>query len=57
MDNRFLIASEGMLLTNGETYASKVQLSDWDSPNNWREISNKEYEAIIEALMGVTSNE
>ena len=48
MDNRYLIATEGMMLTNGETYATKVRLGDWDSPDNWREITIEEYNAIQE---------
>ena len=49
MDNRYLIASEGMMLTNGDTYATKVRLGDWDSSDNWWEITREEYEAIQEA--------
>jgi hypothetical protein len=45
MDNRHLIASEGMALTNGATYAVEVWLGDWDSPDNWQEITQEEAEA------------
>ncbi len=41
-----LIADEGMMLTNGETYAKSVELGDWDSAENWREITEAEYEEI-----------
>lgn len=51
MDSRHLTASEGMMLTNGETYAVEVWLGDWDSPDNWREIPREEYEAVQEAQM------
>lgn len=42
MDNRQLIASEGMVLTNGEVYVAEVWLGDWDSAENWREITQEE---------------
>lgn len=45
MDNRHLTAAEGMVLTNGETYAAEVWLGDWDSPDNWQEITQEEAEA------------
>ena len=35
---RVLTASDGMVLTNGETYSTKVFLGIHDSPENWREI-------------------
>ena len=54
MDDRYLIASEGRMLTNGETYATKVWLGDWDSPDNWREIPREEYEAIMAAEREIT---
>ena len=39
---RVLTASEGMVLTNGETYSTQVYLSIHDAPENWREISMDE---------------
>lgn len=33
-----LEASEGMVLTNGETYSTLVYLGIHDSPSNWTEI-------------------
>lgn len=48
MDNRHLTASDGMVLTDGETYAVEVWLGDWDSPENWHEISVAEYEAMLD---------
>lgn len=45
MDERIITASEGMMLTNGEIYASSVRLGDWDSPDNWHEVPVAEYEA------------
>ena len=35
---RVLAASDGMVLTNGETYSTKVYLGIHDSPENWLEI-------------------
>jgi hypothetical protein len=39
---RKLTASEGMTLTNGETYGEEVYLGVNDSPDNWREITQEE---------------
>ena len=41
-----LIASEGMVLTNGETYGTEVYLGTGDKPENWTEITEAEYEKI-----------
>ena len=35
------------MLTNGEIYASSVRLGDWDSEENWHEVTVEEYEAIL----------
>lgn len=51
MDNRHLTATEGMVLTNGEVYATELWLGDWDSAENWREITKAEAEALQEAKM------
>lgn len=37
-----LTASEGMTLTNGETYGKEVYLGCNDSPDNWHEIPETE---------------
>ena len=37
-----LTASEGMTLTNGETYGKEVYLGCNDSPDNWREIPEED---------------
>lgn len=34
--------SEGMTLTNGETYSKMVYLGIYDSPENWHEIPDEE---------------
>lgn len=54
MDRIVLEASEGMLLTNGEIYATRLELGDWDSPDNYREVSVEEYEKMLEADAEVT---
>ena len=41
-----LIASDGMILTNGEAYGKEVYLGTGDSPDNWYEITEEEYNAI-----------
>lgn len=41
-----LTASEGMVLTNGEAYGKEIYLGCNDSPDNWREITDAEYEEI-----------
>lgn len=49
MDRIVINASEGMILTNGEIYATRLVLGDWDSPDNYREIPKEEYEKMLEA--------
>lgn len=39
---RVLTASDGMVLTNGETYSTQVYLGVHDSPENWREVPESE---------------
>ena len=41
-----LIASDGMILTNGETFGKEVYLGTGDSPDNWSEITEAEYNEI-----------
>lgn len=41
-----LIASKGMILTNGEAYGTEVYLGTGDSVDNWHEITEEEYEKI-----------
>ena len=43
-----IVANEGMYLTNGEIYAKKIVLADWDSPDNYREVPKEEYEKMLE---------
>lgn len=44
------VASDGMILTNGETYGRDVFIGTGDSVDNWHEITESEYEKIMEAL-------
>jgi len=37
-----LLADEGKVLTNGETYSTIVILGIYDSPSNWQEIPEEE---------------
>lgn len=46
---RTIIADEGMILTNGTIYATKIRLGNWDSEDNYYEITKEEYDAILEA--------
>ena len=41
-----LVADEGKVLTNGETYAQCVELGDWDKAENYHEITKEEYDEI-----------
>ena len=41
-------ATDGMILTNGETYGTEVYLGSGDSPDNWYEIPLAEYEKRME---------
>ena len=46
---RKLTADEGKVLTNGEAYGKEIYLGIYDSPENWHEITDAEYEAIMAA--------
>jgi hypothetical protein len=46
MDN-VLIAKEGCVYTNGETFSNIIRLGINDSAENWHEISNAEYESMF----------
>jgi hypothetical protein len=47
MDRTVLTANEGMILTNGEIYAKRIELGDWDNAENYREITEEEYNALM----------
>ena len=42
-----LIASEGMMLTNGEIFGKEVFLGTGDSADNWHEIAEAEAQEIM----------
>lgn len=44
-----LVASEGKVLTDGNTYAKVHFLADGDKPENWHEITDAEYAEIVKA--------
>ena len=48
MEERKIIAREGMWLTDGTIFAKVVFLGLYDKPENWREISDEEYAAMQE---------
>ena len=43
-----LTASEGMTLTNGETFGKEVYLGTGDKPENWEEITDAKAAEIQE---------
>ena len=43
-----LTASDGMMLTNGETIGKEVFLGTGDIPDNWHEITEAEAQAIMD---------
>lgn len=47
MDN-ILTAKEGYIYTNGDTFGYNVYLGIYDSPDNWWEITEEEYQALKE---------
>lgn len=46
---RKLTATEGYVLTNGETYSKEIYLGVNDSPDNWHEITEEEYAEVLKA--------
>lgn len=44
-----LVATEGMIYTNGESFGRTVFLGTGDSPDNWLEITEADYEARMES--------
>lgn len=52
-----LEASEGMTLTNGESYGKTVYLGANDSVDNWREITDEEAEALMAEQQGGEEND
>lgn len=50
IEGNIITASEGMVLTNGENFATVVRLGDWDSADNWHEVTKEEYDAKMEEM-------
>lgn len=48
MERNTITAPEGMMLTDGQGYYTKVTLGDWDSSDNYRKITMDEYNAILQ---------
>ena len=46
---RKLTAAEGMTLYNGASFGKEVYLGKHDNPENWKEITEAEAEAICKA--------
>ena len=44
-----LIASDGMVLTNGIDYGREIFLADTENTDNWHEITEEEYNEILKA--------
>lgn len=44
-----LTASDGYVLTNGESFGIEVYLGTNDSPENWHEITDAEYAEFLKA--------
>lgn len=42
-----LTASEGHILTNGEAYGKEIYLGKNDKAENWHEITDADYDAIL----------
>lgn len=48
MERTILRAEPGFLLTNGEVPGKVIYLADWDSAENYWQISEDEYNAAFE---------
>ena len=44
---RKMVATDGFVLTNGEAYGKEIYLGKNDSPVNWHEITDEEYQTIL----------
>lgn len=47
MRDKPIVAPEGMILTDGEIYGSKIFLAEGRSAEEFREIPREEYEKIM----------
>jgi hypothetical protein len=48
MERQILIANDGMVLTNGEIYGKEIYLADGMSADAFYEITQAEYEALMQ---------
>ena len=44
-----LTASDGYMLTNGETCGKEIYLGKYDSPDNWHEITEAEAQEMMKS--------
>ena len=51
MSGVILKSTDGMIYTNGKEYARISHLGTGDSPDNWWEITEAEYNKITEEVM------
>ena len=54
---RKLTASEGMTLTNGESFGKEVYLGRNDKPENWQEITDEQAKTLQEYAESISENE
>ena len=52
-----LTASEGMTLTDGETYGKEIYLANTEKAENWYEITEEEYAEILAEEQKITESE
>lgn len=52
-----LTASSGMVITNGETFGTVVYLASDVNPEDWYEITEEEYNSIVEKQLKDVSEE
>ena len=45
-----IVATDGMILTNGETYGRIVYLGSGDKVENWHEITEEAYKGMMEEM-------
>lgn len=47
VEQRKIIASEGMVITDGEIYGKEIYLGIHDSPDRYHEITDAEYAEVL----------